>query len=566
MTARREALLVVTACLVLFLTGARDVPFYTRGEPREGLVVREMRQTGAWLVPSRPDGELARKPPLFYWLAASVTAVLPDDRELAMRLPSALLGTGGVLATWATARLVVGATAGLPAALLLATSFEWTRAASTARVDMALTAGLTLLLAAWTALLVQPRRGLLALATLGATIATLAKGPVGLVLPGLAVAALVALRRDPSLLRRLGVIPVLGIAAGAAALWYAAAFAQHGAAFVDVVARENWQRFVDTDEADTGHSHGLFYLPLMGLVGLLPWTALLPLAAGRTRALATTFLATWGVVVLAFFSLADSKRSVYLLPMFPALAVLVLAGTTTTDAGDRRVRAARLLSALYVPALALLALVVLVLSLGIDVVALLQPMLDQRDAIGAAAVVDAVRATGPLMALLALATLGVLPSIASARRRGDWHRLILLVAGMWIVWTASFNGLVHPAIAATRSLRAFMQQIDRLVPPTETLYAFFPPDPGLRYYAPRPLAALSTSAPDTTRALLVWQDEWRRWRDADGRALDPIAVSDAREGRRGSLVLVMLPPGRPVLAPAVPAAPVPDVPALTDGD
>ncbi len=563
MTARREALLVVTACLVLFLTGARDLPFYTRGEPREGLVVREMRQTGAWLVPSRPDGELARKPPLFYWLAATVTTVLPDDRELAMRLPSALLGTGGVLATWATARVVVGATAGLPAALLLATTFEWTRAASTARVDMALTAGLTLLLAAWTALLVRPRRGLLVLATLGATLATLAKGPVGLVLPGLAVTALVALRRDPSLLRRLGVVPVLGIAAGAAALWYAAAFAQHGAAFLDVVARENWQRFVDTDEADTGHSHGLFYLPLMGMLGLLPWTALVPFAVGRTRTLATTFLATWGVVVLGFFSLADSKRSVYLLPMFPALAVLILAGT---DAADRRLRAARLLSALYVPALALVALVLVALSLGVDVVALLAPWLEERDAIGAGAVVAAVQAAGPLMALLALATLGILPSIASARRRGDWHRLILLVAGVWIAWMASFNGLIHPAIAATRSLRAFMQQVDRLVAPTETLYAFFPPDPGLRYYAPRPLAALSTSAPDTTRALLVWQDEWRRWRDANGRTLDPIAVSDAREGRRGSLVLVMLPPGRPVLAPEAPAAPVPDVPALTGGD
>lgn len=564
MTARREALLVTTACLVLFLTGAADLPFYTRGEPREGLVVREMRSTGAWLVPSRPDGELARKPPLFYWLAATATAVAPERPELAMRLPSALLGTGGVLATWGVARVLLGPAAALPSALLLATSFEWTRAATSARVDMALTAGLTLLLAAWTAILVQPRRGLLVVATLGAATATLAKGPVALVLPAMIVTVFAALRRDPSLLRRLGVVPVLGIAGAAAALWYVAAFAQHGWAFVDVVARENWQRFVDSDEADTGHSHGFFYLPLVGLVALLPWTPLLPLAMARDRirSLATSFLATWTLVMLAFFSLADSKRSVYLLPLFPAVAMLVVAGASVPASDDRWTRAARILSALYAPALILLAVVAGALSLGIDVVALVRPLLKQRDAIGAEAIVGAMRNVGPVMALLALATLGTVPFVVTARRRGDWQRLVLIIAALWIGWTATFNAQVHPAIAATRSLRAFMQRIDRVLPKDTTLYAFFPPDPGLRYYAPRPLAALSTSDPTTSRHLLVWQDEWRRWRDAAGNILPPIAVSDAREGRRGNLALVLLPPGRPVQAPAADPGEPPDVPQL----
>lgn len=564
MNGRREALVVTTACLVLFLTGAADLPFYTRGEPREGLVVQEMARTGAWLVPSRPDGELARKPPLFYWLAATATAVAPDRPELAMRLPSAILGTAGVLATWAVARRLLGPAASLSVALLLATSFEWTRAATSARVDMALTAGLTLLLAAWTAILVEPRRGLLAIATVGAAMATLAKGPVALVLPGLVVTALAALRRDPGLLRRLGVVPVLGIAAAAAALWYVAAFAQHGWAFVDVVARENWQRFVDTDEADTGHSHGLFYLPLVGLVGLLPWTPLLPLALARdrTRSLATTFLGAWIVVTLAFFSLADSKRSVYLLPMFPALAMLVVAGMTRSSADDRWSRAARLLSTSYAPALTLLALAAGALALGFDVTAPLDPVLKERDAIGADAIVGAMRRAAPVIGVVALATIAAIPLVVAARRRTDWHRLVVIVAALWIAWTTTFSAMVHPAIAATRSLRAFMQRIDRLLPPDATLYAFFPPDPGLRYYAPRPLAALSTSDATTQRHLLIWQDEWRRWRAADGTVLPPIAVSDAREGRRGNLALVLLPPGKPVQAPEPADEDAPEIPRL----
>src|SRR5207245_612084 len=83
-------------------------------------------------VPARPEGELARKPPLYYWAAAAALGALPERPELALRLPSAVLGTGAVLGTWATARAVWGAAAGLPAALVLATTFEWTRAAVSA--------------------------------------------------------------------------------------------------------------------------------------------------------------------------------------------------------------------------------------------------------------------------------------------------------------------------------------------------------------------------------------------------------------------------------------------------
>ena len=81
MSPRRELLLLAVACLVAYGSGLGDVAFYTRGEPREGLVVREMLRTGAWIVPRRPEGEIARKPPLYYWLAAPVAHALPAAPE-----------------------------------------------------------------------------------------------------------------------------------------------------------------------------------------------------------------------------------------------------------------------------------------------------------------------------------------------------------------------------------------------------------------------------------------------------------------------------------------------------
>jgi hypothetical protein len=547
-TRRREAWLLVVACLVAYGTGLGDVAFYTRGEPREGLVVREMLQSGEWVVPRRPEGEVARKPPLYYWLAAPIVRALPDARELALRMPSTITATAAVLATWAVAGAIAGPGAALPAALVLATTFEWTRAATSARVDMTLAAALTLVLVAWLRLLAGGDRRWIVVAGAGAALATLTKGPVGLAVPALAALAYAAWRRDVAVLRRLGVVPVLGIAALVAGVWYLVAFAEQGRAFFDVVLKENVVRFIDTDDARTGHAHGVLYLPLLGLVGFLPWVPLLPLAVpARRDDEALGFAAVWSGVVLVFFSLANAKRSVYLLPAFPALAVLVGAGVAS---GARP--AARLLAAAYLPALIVLGGVALALAAGIDPGVVLHRWLRPDDARGARALADAAP-RGPLL-ILGCATLVAGVAIERARRAGDWSRLVTIVAVAMIGWTATFDAAIHPAIARTRSPRDFMTTVERLVPADVSLHASFPVDPGVRFYASRSLVRLELESSEP-RWVLLWEDEWRRLRDARDEALPVLAVSEARQGRRGALSLVMAPAGRlrRVVAPEAPA-------------
>jgi 4-amino-4-deoxy-L-arabinose transferase-like glycosyltransferase len=553
MSPRREIVVLALACLVAYGTGLGDVAFYTRGEPREGLVVREMLRSGEWLVPRRPEGEVARKPPLYYWLAAPVAAILPGRTELALRLPSALAATAAVLGTWGAARAAAGPAAALPAALVLATAFEWTRAATSARVDMSLAAALTLVLVAWLVVLAGGRRRWLAGAIAGAILATLAKGPVGLALPALAAIAYAAWRRDTAAFRRLGVVPVLAVAAIAAGAWYLVAFAEQGRAFLDVVLKENVVRFIDTDDARTGHAHGLLYLPLLGLVGVLPWVPLLPLAIGARRDTpAPSFAALWAVVVVAFFSLANAKRSVYLLPAFPALAICIGAGAA---AGGRPL--ARRLAVTYLPALATLGALALALAAGFDPGVLLAPWLRADDAHGASAIAAAVARSAPLVALLGVATLAGAVVIERARRSDAWPRLVVAVAVLMIAWTAVFDAAIHPAIARTRSLREFMTTVDRLVPRDATLAASFPVDPGLRFYAPRPLVRFDLAGSDAPRWLLLWEDEWRRLRDPRGDPLPVVSVSAARQSRRGALALVLAPPGAIQRAPSVPDAPRP---------
>src|SRR5438477_3318755 len=394
MTALREVAVLVAACALLYLSGSRDIPFYTRGEPREGLVVREMLRGGDWFVPARPAGEPARKPPLYYWAAAASSRLVPDAPELALRLPSAVFATAAVLGTWATARAVSGAAAGLPAALVLATTFEWTRAATSARVDMTLAAALTAVVAGWCLALARGGRRWAALAAAGMALGALAKGPVALVLPALAAAAFLATRRS---IRPLHPVAALSAAATVAGAWYAAAFLREGSAFLDVVARENWLRFVDAEGAATGHAHGPGYLVPLALVGLLPWTPLLPLALAplreRPRPAPLVLAAVWIATAVVFFSLAAAKRSVYLLPVHPALALLVGAGVTTAAGG----RLARAGAALYAPAAVAVVALVAALVAGVPFDRLARAVLRPADATGAATLARAAQAATPAL-------------------------------------------------------------------------------------------------------------------------------------------------------------------------
>jgi 4-amino-4-deoxy-L-arabinose transferase-like glycosyltransferase len=546
----RAPLLLTAACLLLFFTGLGSVPFYTRGEPREALVAREMIRTGEWLVPARPEGELTRKPPVFYWASATFLALLPDRPELAARLPSALLGTAGVLLTWAVVRASFGAAVALPAALILATALEWIRAATVARVDMALVAGLTLLFGAWLVALSRDRSGLgaglFAMAAVGAVVATLAKGPVALVLPALAAGALVAVRRDPGLLRRLDVIPVLVLGGAIAGLWYGAAFAKHGWAFFDIVAKENWLRYVDSEDAGTGHSHGFIYLPLVGLVGLLPWTPLLPLAGASLadparRTPGVTFAASWAGVTLAFFSLAAAKRSVYLLPLFPALALLLALGVEEPPRNGRLAGLTRATSALYAPALVLLAAGAVALAFGRDVVALIRPWLKPHDAQTTLAIVAVAKPAIPELLLMAGLALAAAALVVRARRAGDWRRLVIVVALLTTLWTAAIGVWLRPPIGRAASLQPFMARVDGIVPADAPLYAIFTPDVGLRFYAPRRLEPWRASSRGPAY-LLLWEDERKRWRDEHGKPLKPLAVSEAQQASHGALNLLFVPP------------------------
>jgi 4-amino-4-deoxy-L-arabinose transferase-like glycosyltransferase len=315
-------LLAVTAGVLLLRLGA--VPLLGPDEPRYARVAVEMHRSGDWVTPTLQGKPWLEKPALYYWLAGAAYSVL-GETETAARLPSVAAALLLVGVTALVGARLFGRAAGLHAGFVLATAFLPFAYGRAAAMDMLLAATVTTgvgLLALRVLGIAGPLAVPVATAFLG--LATLAKGPIGVLLPGLIIGAYVFLRRESRWLAEL-LRPgsVLAFAA-VASPWYVAICLAQGRAFFDVFLwNHNLQRFTSTIHSHPGPFY--YYLPIV-LAGLFPWTGLvLPALGGLAprRSRVDLFLSLWFALPLVFFSLAGSKLPGYILPCLPPLALLM---------------------------------------------------------------------------------------------------------------------------------------------------------------------------------------------------------------------------------------------------
>jgi 4-amino-4-deoxy-L-arabinose transferase-like glycosyltransferase len=321
--------ILIMVCSAAFFVNLGGYALYTKGEPREAVTVLDMfkgHSLSAVLLPMRAGVEIPSKPLLMHWLIAALSFLTGGVGEWTVRLPSAILATLGVVCCYLYVRRLFNQSAALLAALILATNFQYLQSAGGARVDMTLTFFMEI--AFFEFLLIAEgltsRRMPLYLALAAAV---LAKGPVGVVLPAAAAAVWIALERRWSLLGQLDLVKgavVVGILAGG---WYLAAIMIGGRPFIDKqILSENVFTYLDKPGISRGHSHPFYFLELMLLAGFLPWSILLPWVGIRMASLQKLrnprllYLVIWVAVVLVFYSFAFSKRGVYLLALYPALA------------------------------------------------------------------------------------------------------------------------------------------------------------------------------------------------------------------------------------------------------
>lgn len=355
---RASVFLLLALCAWLFLLHLGSLPFLGKDEPKNAEVLLEMMGRNDWVTPTLGEVPWFDKPILYYWVSLVFFHTLGPS-ELSARLTCALFGTGGVLLTWALARKLVDDSTALRAGIILATSLEYFWYSRTAVTDLPLTFCVTLCLVAFFSASEEwgSRKLWYPIAFAAAGAAALAKGPVGLVLPGLVAGSYLFLTGRLAELSRIPWGTSLLAFGLVAAPWYITVSFRHGALFwSDFIVNRNIERYTTTIHRHPGPV--TYYLPIL-VLGLFPWGALFPFAvvdkvrrgwgSFRAQGRRSAFLLLWVLMPLLFFSFAGSKLPSYLLPCFPAMAVITAGGWTriVEDPGRPRPWAIASLLALF---------------------------------------------------------------------------------------------------------------------------------------------------------------------------------------------------------------------------
>ena len=542
----------------MYVWGLGDVPFYTKGQPREATVIWEIYHSGEWVLPLRNGHLIPSKPPLFHWLGALISLVFGQLSELTIRLPSALLALMGVLMTYRIGVALWGVEAGLFAGLTLATSFEWVRAATTARVDMTLT---VFMVAAFFAFWSLYRKEAVSWASASGFfcllgLATLAKGPIGVLLPGLTIGVFLCLQRDVRFLRHLHLIFGGLFFVVVAGSWYALALWQGGGEFfAKQIMKENVLRFVSSGSAGAGHSHPFYYFVPNLFLGMAPWSFFFPaliyfLYQSRRRwaEMNFTYLFVWIATVFLFYSISSSKRSVYILPIYPAIALLFGAWWQELRQGEIDLprgflQLIRALGYVCFGVVGLAILGVIAQAAGLDPLGIIRPFLHPKDQSNLPLFTGIVADHPVAFALWFLGVGGAMILLSWGLRRQAWER----VFGALVVFTTSIllliNHVIQPTIAAARTFRPFMGRVVEQAG-EQRLFFYRSFDSGALYYADRRIPFyLPQGTPKTQYFILVWEEEWERLRTVGlGEGLRLVDTSEGT-GPKGNhhLLLVEVP-------------------------
>ena len=307
--------------------------FFHPDEGRYAEIPREMVASGDWITPRLNGLKYFEKPVLQYWITA-VSYLALGEEEFVARLWPALAGFLTLLLVYRMGRRIAGVRAGVLAAAVLATTFQFFVFSQIVTLDMGLSFFLTLALYGFLAsqdrrVASSQQRNSAIVMWSAMALAVLSKGLVGVVLPALVLFAYIAIERDWKLLGRLhwGVgIPVFLLIA---LPWFVWVQVRNPEFFQFFFIREHFGRYALDEHRRAG---AWYYFLAMLLIGALPWSWLYfkaMFSSWRDSPInhfvinPLRLLILWVIAIVVFYSLSRSKLPGYILPVYPALAVLL---------------------------------------------------------------------------------------------------------------------------------------------------------------------------------------------------------------------------------------------------
>lgn len=323
--------LLVAVAIIWFA----NLEYRTLVKPDEGRyaeIPREMVKSGDWTTPRLNELKYFEKPPLQYWATAVAYEVF-GEHQWTSRLWAGLTGFAGLFLVWFTGARLFGREVAGYAAILLGSSLLYVLIGHINTLDMGVTFFVTLgifaMLFAQTASDAKTQRNWMLVAWAGMALAVLSKGLMGLILPGTAVFIYCILQRDLGPLKRMHWLPGLAVFFLIVSPWFYLVMKANPEFFERFFIYEHYTRFTTKD---LGRYQPWYYFVPILLSGALPWTVLMFDSMARAWRSGTRadkafsperFLLIWAVFIYVFFTVSGSKLPSYLLPMFPALALLM---------------------------------------------------------------------------------------------------------------------------------------------------------------------------------------------------------------------------------------------------
>ena len=539
--------------LILFIANLGGYPLYTKGEPREAVIVLNMVQGGGLILPMRAGVEIPSKPPLMHWMAAALSALVGRVDQWTVRLPSAALAVLGIIVCYLYVRRLFDDRSAMLSALMLGTTLQYLQAGSGARVDMTLTFFMEVAFCEFLMIAegLTTRRLLLYFALAAAV---LSKGPVGLLLPAAVAAVWIAIERRFELLGRLKLVQGAGLVCVLAGGWYLAAVWVGGESFFrKQILMENIFTFFHSRQLSGGHAHPFYYVELALLAGFLPWSFFIPgpvvlfnrkayLSNPRIR-----YLIVWFATVLIFYNLSHSKRGVYLLALYPALSTAV--ALFLVDATDRSQARPRWLNAISIFAAAFFLTATAAGLLGLMALKLRPSMLGYWLALGGIraanflpALTNRVHTGVALIIIAAIAGLGVY--LLRSRPRIE-EMVLAAVAGVACL-TLAANLFIVPAIADTLTLKQFARDAVSIIDGHTVAY-LGSLNYDFAFYSGKTIPIVSSADAGASKYLLVWADTYPLISSAAHRNFAVILKSGPTDldGSGGMLLLKRTPPPAP---------------------
>jgi 4-amino-4-deoxy-L-arabinose transferase-like glycosyltransferase len=488
-------------------------------------------------------------------LTAALTGKLD---ETTIRFPSALYATLGVLIVYLFGQKLFERQVAFLAAAILATTWVYVDQALNARVDMTLcfvvTLNLVLFYSLYRGFLTHPLWFHIFYVLLG--IGILAKGPLGIVLPGLVIGTFVVVKKKWDLIPKFGLHPGVLLTVLLGVGWYVAAVTRGGEGFFHrQILEENLSRFV----GGSGHSHPpYYYVSYLFILGI-PWGLFLPFVlwdAFKQRSRFTDellFLKLWFATMFVFFSISIGKRAVYLLPLYPALSMLTARWFyhqgTTSDGRSLRHGCIAIVAGLT-------GLLLLMITLGAAwshgagwLFAAIETFLKPKDQADFLAITNQLGTLGWSFLIISLLSSGLWLWLAADLWVSRMSHAALLIVLLSILLTFVNRAIVMPVIAEAKNYRPFMEEVNQRIKPGDILYFYgegFNSDPvifyrggGLIERVEQPVQKIASKIGHGNEYLILAERDWITIQQLDHNVPPPLLKSTGTGPERDAPIVLV---------------------------